>query len=200
MVVVLRGSRSRDIWRWTSLAECVSLALCLGRCGRGTASHSPAVDSDGPTPNTALPLLTYVSSHMMPVCSSQKNTQTWPLHSQLLQSNTGGWCLSPLTRLPVSLYLCSHCTLEYTYIILLSHETWKTGLGHVPCMCLIESLLFLHLMISLKKMNCTNVSVFLQFLTDRILKAARVVYSALVERNPGLIRDRKYHLKTHRCN
>ncbi|XP_062314910.1 rap guanine nucleotide exchange factor 3 isoform X1 [Osmerus eperlanus] len=37
-----------------------------------------------------------------------------------------------------------------------------------------------------------------QFLTDRILKAARVVYSALVERNPGLIRDRKHHLKTHR--
>lgn len=37
-----------------------------------------------------------------------------------------------------------------------------------------------------------------QFLSDRILKAARVVYSALIERNPGLIRDRKYHLKTHR--
>ncbi|XP_036388854.1 rap guanine nucleotide exchange factor 3 isoform X2 [Megalops cyprinoides] len=37
-----------------------------------------------------------------------------------------------------------------------------------------------------------------QFLSDRILKAARSVYSALIERNPGLIRDRKYHLKTYR--
>ncbi|XP_066527981.1 rap guanine nucleotide exchange factor 3 isoform X2 [Hoplias malabaricus] len=37
-----------------------------------------------------------------------------------------------------------------------------------------------------------------QFLSDRILKAARVVYSVLVERNPGLIRDRKHHLKTYR--
>ncbi|XP_060750021.1 rap guanine nucleotide exchange factor 3 [Tachysurus vachellii] len=37
-----------------------------------------------------------------------------------------------------------------------------------------------------------------QFLSDRILKAARVVYSALMERNPGLIRDRKHHLKTYR--
>ncbi|KAI5609029.1 rap guanine nucleotide exchange factor 3 isoform X1, partial [Silurus asotus] len=36
------------------------------------------------------------------------------------------------------------------------------------------------------------------FLSDRILKAARVVYSALMERNPSLIRDRKHHLKTHR--
>ncbi|XP_051947931.1 rap guanine nucleotide exchange factor 3-like [Xyrauchen texanus] len=37
-----------------------------------------------------------------------------------------------------------------------------------------------------------------QFLSDRILKAARVVYSTLIERNPGLIRDRKHHLKTYR--
>ncbi|KAG7323222.1 hypothetical protein KOW79_012924 [Hemibagrus wyckioides] len=37
-----------------------------------------------------------------------------------------------------------------------------------------------------------------QFLSDRILKAARVLYSALMERNPGLIRDRKHHLKTYR--
>uniref|UniRef100_A0A4W5N4M6 Rap guanine nucleotide exchange factor 3 n=1 Tax=Hucho hucho TaxID=62062 RepID=A0A4W5N4M6_9TELE len=38
----------------------------------------------------------------------------------------------------------------------------------------------------------------LSFLSDRILKAARVVYSALIERSPGLIRDRKHHLKTYR--
>ncbi|KAL7864364.1 hypothetical protein AOLI_G00157840 [Acnodon oligacanthus] len=37
-----------------------------------------------------------------------------------------------------------------------------------------------------------------QFLSDRILKAARVVYGALIERSPGLIRDRKHHLKTYR--
>uniref|UniRef100_A0A8C7RKI4 Rap guanine nucleotide exchange factor (GEF) 3 n=1 Tax=Oncorhynchus mykiss TaxID=8022 RepID=A0A8C7RKI4_ONCMY len=37
-----------------------------------------------------------------------------------------------------------------------------------------------------------------QFLSDRILKAARVVYSALIERNPDLIRDRKHHLKSYR--
>ncbi|XP_029911428.1 rap guanine nucleotide exchange factor 3 isoform X1 [Myripristis murdjan] len=37
-----------------------------------------------------------------------------------------------------------------------------------------------------------------QFLSDRILKAARAVYSALIERDPSLIRDRKYHLKTYR--
>ncbi|KAG7260977.1 hypothetical protein CRUP_004192 [Coryphaenoides rupestris] len=36
------------------------------------------------------------------------------------------------------------------------------------------------------------------FLSDRILKAARVVYHGLLERNPGLMRDRKHHLKTHR--
>uniref|UniRef100_A0A8C7RLZ0 Rap guanine nucleotide exchange factor (GEF) 3 n=1 Tax=Oncorhynchus mykiss TaxID=8022 RepID=A0A8C7RLZ0_ONCMY len=36
------------------------------------------------------------------------------------------------------------------------------------------------------------------FLSDRILKAARVVYSALIERNPDLIRDRKHHLKSYR--
>ncbi|XP_062871027.1 rap guanine nucleotide exchange factor 3 [Trichomycterus rosablanca] len=37
-----------------------------------------------------------------------------------------------------------------------------------------------------------------QFLSDRILKSARVVYSVLMERNPVLIRDRKHHLKTYR--
>ncbi|KAM9855748.1 rap guanine nucleotide exchange factor 3 [Aulostomus maculatus] len=37
-----------------------------------------------------------------------------------------------------------------------------------------------------------------QFLSDRVVKAARSVYSVMIERNPGLIRDRKYHLKTHR--
>nr|XP_020473445.1 rap guanine nucleotide exchange factor 3-like [Monopterus albus] len=37
-----------------------------------------------------------------------------------------------------------------------------------------------------------------QFLSDRIVKAARSVYSVMIERNPGLIRDRKYHLKTYR--
>uniref|UniRef100_A0A674BG60 Rap guanine nucleotide exchange factor 3 n=1 Tax=Salmo trutta TaxID=8032 RepID=A0A674BG60_SALTR len=36
------------------------------------------------------------------------------------------------------------------------------------------------------------------FLSDRILKAARVVHSALIVRSPGLIRDRKHHLKTYR--
>ncbi|XP_048097701.1 rap guanine nucleotide exchange factor 3 isoform X2 [Alosa alosa] len=37
-----------------------------------------------------------------------------------------------------------------------------------------------------------------QFLSERIMKAAKAVYSALIERNPGLIRDRKHHLKTYR--
>ncbi|XP_051280642.1 rap guanine nucleotide exchange factor 3 [Dicentrarchus labrax] len=37
-----------------------------------------------------------------------------------------------------------------------------------------------------------------QFLSDRVMKAARSVYSVMIERNPGLIRDRKYHLKTYR--
>ncbi|XP_030624631.1 rap guanine nucleotide exchange factor 3 [Chanos chanos] len=37
-----------------------------------------------------------------------------------------------------------------------------------------------------------------QFLSDRILKSARVVYSMLMERNPDLIRDRKQYLKTYR--
>uniref|UniRef100_A0A8C1ZZS1 Rap guanine nucleotide exchange factor 3-like n=1 Tax=Cyprinus carpio TaxID=7962 RepID=A0A8C1ZZS1_CYPCA len=52
---------------------------------------------------------------------------------------------------------------------------------------------------STTKMFITFCSVSLrQFLSDRILKAARVVYSTLMERNPGLIRDRKHHLKTYR--
>ncbi|KAJ3587097.1 hypothetical protein NHX12_013487 [Muraenolepis orangiensis] len=33
---------------------------------------------------------------------------------------------------------------------------------------------------------------------NRILKAARVVYNGLMERNPALIRDRKHHMKTYR--
>uniref|UniRef100_A0A3Q2SYK3 Rap guanine nucleotide exchange factor 3 n=1 Tax=Fundulus heteroclitus TaxID=8078 RepID=A0A3Q2SYK3_FUNHE len=37
-----------------------------------------------------------------------------------------------------------------------------------------------------------------QFLSDRVVKAARSVYSVMIEKNPGLIRDRKHHLKTHR--
>ncbi|XP_059188906.1 rap guanine nucleotide exchange factor 3 [Centropristis striata] len=37
-----------------------------------------------------------------------------------------------------------------------------------------------------------------QFLSDRVVKAARSVYSIMIERNPGLIRDRKHHLKTYR--
>uniref|UniRef100_A0A8C6NT43 Rap guanine nucleotide exchange factor 3 n=1 Tax=Nothobranchius furzeri TaxID=105023 RepID=A0A8C6NT43_NOTFU len=37
-----------------------------------------------------------------------------------------------------------------------------------------------------------------QFLSDRVIKAARSVYSIMTERNPDLIRDRKHHLKTHR--
>ncbi|TKS76666.1 Rap guanine nucleotide exchange factor 3 [Collichthys lucidus] len=34
--------------------------------------------------------------------------------------------------------------------------------------------------------------------TDRVVKAARSVYSVMIERNPGMIRDRKHHLKTYR--
>ncbi|MBN3310063.1 RPGF3 factor, partial [Amia calva] len=37
-----------------------------------------------------------------------------------------------------------------------------------------------------------------QFLSQRVLKAGRVLYSALMDRSPGLIRDRKHHLKTYR--
>ncbi|XP_074537361.1 rap guanine nucleotide exchange factor 3 isoform X1 [Halichoeres trimaculatus] len=37
-----------------------------------------------------------------------------------------------------------------------------------------------------------------QFLSDRVVKAARSVYSIMIEKNPGLIRDRKYHLKTYK--
>uniref|UniRef100_A0A673CP94 Rap guanine nucleotide exchange factor (GEF) 3 n=1 Tax=Sphaeramia orbicularis TaxID=375764 RepID=A0A673CP94_9TELE len=39
---------------------------------------------------------------------------------------------------------------------------------------------------------------FIKFLSDRVVKAARSVYSVVIERNPGLIRDRKHHLKTYR--
>lgn len=37
-----------------------------------------------------------------------------------------------------------------------------------------------------------------QFLSDRVVKAARVVYSMIVEKSRSLIRDRKHHLKTYR--
>ncbi|XP_062284047.1 rap guanine nucleotide exchange factor 3 isoform X2 [Scomber scombrus] len=37
-----------------------------------------------------------------------------------------------------------------------------------------------------------------QFLSDRVVKAARSVYSFMITRNPDLIRDRKYHLKSYR--
>ncbi|XP_036068738.1 rap guanine nucleotide exchange factor 3 isoform X1 [Oryzias melastigma] len=37
-----------------------------------------------------------------------------------------------------------------------------------------------------------------QFLSDRVVKAARSVYTVMNEKNPGLIRDRKHHLKTYR--
>uniref|UniRef100_A0A3Q4GCH5 Rap guanine nucleotide exchange factor (GEF) 3 n=1 Tax=Neolamprologus brichardi TaxID=32507 RepID=A0A3Q4GCH5_NEOBR len=37
------------------------------------------------------------------------------------------------------------------------------------------------------------------FLSDRVVKAARSVYSVMIEKNPGLIRDRKHHLKTYQC-
>ncbi|KAF7653901.1 hypothetical protein LDENG_00077290 [Lucifuga dentata] len=37
-----------------------------------------------------------------------------------------------------------------------------------------------------------------QFLSERVWKAARSVCSVMIEHNPGLIRDRKYHLKTYR--
>lgn len=40
--------------------------------------------------------------------------------------------------------------------------------------------------------------VSVKFLSDRVVKAARSVYSVMNEKNPGLIRDRKHHLKTHR--
>uniref|UniRef100_A0A671WDS9 Rap guanine nucleotide exchange factor 3 n=1 Tax=Sparus aurata TaxID=8175 RepID=A0A671WDS9_SPAAU len=33
---------------------------------------------------------------------------------------------------------------------------------------------------------------------DRVVKAARSLYSIMIERNPGLIRDRKHHLKTYK--
>uniref|UniRef100_A0AAX7U3K2 Rap guanine nucleotide exchange factor (GEF) 3 n=1 Tax=Astatotilapia calliptera TaxID=8154 RepID=A0AAX7U3K2_ASTCA len=39
---------------------------------------------------------------------------------------------------------------------------------------------------------------FIKFLSDRVVKAARSVYSVMIEKNPGLIRDRKHHLKTYR--
>uniref|UniRef100_A0A3B3HI10 Rap guanine nucleotide exchange factor 3 n=1 Tax=Oryzias latipes TaxID=8090 RepID=A0A3B3HI10_ORYLA len=59
---------------------------------------------------------------------------------------------------------------------------------------------FQHLQKGTKK---TEILLFLfvvsvQFLSDRVVKAARSVYSVMNEKNPGLIRDRKHHLKTHR--
>ncbi|KAJ0036294.1 hypothetical protein NQD34_004971 [Periophthalmus magnuspinnatus] len=37
-----------------------------------------------------------------------------------------------------------------------------------------------------------------QFLSDRVVKAARSVYCVILEKSRSLIRDRKYHLKTYR--
>ncbi|XP_068600279.1 rap guanine nucleotide exchange factor 3 [Brachionichthys hirsutus] len=37
-----------------------------------------------------------------------------------------------------------------------------------------------------------------QFLSDRVVKAARSLCGAMMDRKPGLIRDRKHHLKTYR--
>uniref|UniRef100_A0A8D3BK49 Rap guanine nucleotide exchange factor (GEF) 3 n=1 Tax=Scophthalmus maximus TaxID=52904 RepID=A0A8D3BK49_SCOMX len=48
------------------------------------------------------------------------------------------------------------------------------------------------------RMNKRLFRVHIQFLSDRVVKAARSVYSVMSDRNPGLIRDRKYHLKTYR--
>uniref|UniRef100_A0AAQ4NV52 Rap guanine nucleotide exchange factor (GEF) 3 n=1 Tax=Gasterosteus aculeatus aculeatus TaxID=481459 RepID=A0AAQ4NV52_GASAC len=39
---------------------------------------------------------------------------------------------------------------------------------------------------------------FVKFLSDRVVKAARSVHSVMIDGNPGLIRDRKHHLKTYR--
>uniref|UniRef100_A0A3P9M2M3 Rap guanine nucleotide exchange factor (GEF) 3 n=1 Tax=Oryzias latipes TaxID=8090 RepID=A0A3P9M2M3_ORYLA len=57
----------------------------------------------------------------------------------------------------------------------------------------------------LQKSPLTKTEIFLflsvasvKFLSDRVVKAARSVYSVMNEKNPGLIRDRKHHLKTHR--
>lgn len=49
-----------------------------------------------------------------------------------------------------------------------------------------------------QKINCLSFT-FIKFLSDRVVKAARSVYSIMIERSPGLIRDRKYHLKSYRC-
>uniref|UniRef100_A0A671W9W1 Rap guanine nucleotide exchange factor 3 n=1 Tax=Sparus aurata TaxID=8175 RepID=A0A671W9W1_SPAAU len=44
----------------------------------------------------------------------------------------------------------------------------------------------------------TSSSLMYSFLSDRVVKAARSLYSIMIERNPGLIRDRKHHLKTYK--
>ncbi|TRY79032.1 hypothetical protein DNTS_022234 [Danionella cerebrum] len=71
-----------------------------------------------------------------------------------------------------------------------------------PVMCSADTLLRSSLRSTLEKTPLTDAvdsqDTIKQFLSDRILKAARVVYSTLVECNPGLIRDRKHHLKTYR--
>lgn len=40
---------------------------------------------------------------------------------------------------------------------------------------------------------------FIKFLSDRVVKAARSVYSFMIAKNPEMIRDRKHHLKSYRC-
>uniref|UniRef100_A0A665VXN3 Rap guanine nucleotide exchange factor 3-like n=1 Tax=Echeneis naucrates TaxID=173247 RepID=A0A665VXN3_ECHNA len=55
------------------------------------------------------------------------------------------------------------------------------------------SIIFSH-----KHTNNSLPSTHKSFLSDRVVKAARSVYSFIIARSPGLIRDRKYHLKTYR--
>lgn len=47
-------------------------------------------------------------------------------------------------------------------------------------------------------LNCFFYFLFVKFLSDRVVKAARSVHSVMIDGNPGLIRDRKHHLKTYR--
>uniref|UniRef100_A0AAX7TCY3 Rap guanine nucleotide exchange factor (GEF) 3 n=1 Tax=Astatotilapia calliptera TaxID=8154 RepID=A0AAX7TCY3_ASTCA len=49
-----------------------------------------------------------------------------------------------------------------------------------------------------KKAPIISLNLKIWFLSDRVVKAARSVYSVMIEKNPGLIRDRKHHLKTYR--
>uniref|UniRef100_A0A3P9IV64 Rap guanine nucleotide exchange factor (GEF) 3 n=1 Tax=Oryzias latipes TaxID=8090 RepID=A0A3P9IV64_ORYLA len=69
---------------------------------------------------------------------------------------------------------------EFGYLCVLQHH-------HLRQTCQGEWTIFLLLFV-----------VSVKFLSDRVVKAARSVYSVMNEKNPGLIRDRKHHLKTHR--